>query len=239
MRLVPTNTQPLVALGTVRLVRLLRMTISATTFYFSDSQIFSGIPIGAGASNKDGYSYLPYLDINTGTRYTLSLSDGTSCKITLDNVDLSTAAFLRANRDNLQGSSAALVNYYLESGDELVLQSGSITDCVTDDNRAVMTISGFDPNTIQIPTRIYSQRCTWKYKGIGCPSASGLPTCDKLFPSCVVRIATQGFNGVLTITDTLSAVVQGSSAPVSSGNTPIGGGFDGSPDPRLLLPYLP
>jgi len=225
-RSVPAAIATLAAADTVTAVRLLRIgPISGTTFYFCEGSV----------KLLGGITYLPYLDFTrgTGTRYTLSIADGTSCKVALDNVDLATVDFIRQNRDLIQGSPAVLTDYYLEAGDELVLQYGEVVDVEVDDARALFTIAGFDPNTIQIPIGVYSQRCNWKYKGVGCPSASGLPTCNKSFANCAARVATQGFSGILTITDTLQASVTPSTPPLGAGR--VGGGGDGSPDPRVSM----
>jgi len=55
----------------------------------------------------------------------------------------------------------------------------------------------FDPNQYDVPDLAVSEHCTWRYKSKQCGSTSSEAACDFTFAACVVRAATERFNGVI------------------------------------------
>lgn len=209
-----------IAQPTVRAIKLLRFTAGGTTYYFAESRQTIG-----------GHLYLPYLGVETGPRFTRSIT-GKTCRLRLDNIDLATAAVLKAQRDVIQGAPAALVEYFLEAAQEVAIMTGTIGELTSDEQNAALTINGVELATSQTPMRVYANLCTEKFKNAACGYVGASATCDKTFAACTGFGRTHRFNGFLQLTRDLTDAVAGA----AGSNVVTGGGGSGDPgaNDRLL-----
>src|SRR3972149_1151697 len=146
-----------------RTVHLLRFTVGATTYRFSEERI-----------THVGNLYLPHLMLESGPKYSeqLQLHPVT---VKLQNITLETAQMLQAEGSGLQGQEATLERLFLAARETVVLFQGRISEIEAGEQEATLTLAGdLDPTAAQIPQRKYSALCVWNFKDSRCGYTDGV-----------------------------------------------------------------
>ncbi len=196
------------------MAHLLSFNVGATTYRFTEGDgTFQGI-------QHLGNLYLPHMIANFPVRYTQKLRSE-PLTIELQNIDLATAAVLKAEKSVMQGAEAAFERLFLKASEAVTLFRGPISEVAVDERRATLTLIGdLDPTASQVPQRKYSSLCVWNFKDANCGYADGvdpddpqtsLPftACPKDFLSCTARSREERFPGFIHVTRDLTDAVEG------------------------------
>ena len=204
----------LIAQDTSSVVHLLSFSVGATTYRFTE---------GCGAEDgirHRGNLYLPHLVMNSPVRYTQKLRLQPFA-VELQNIDLQTAAMLKAAKSLMQGAEAVFERLFLQANEAVTLFRGPIIEMEIDERRAALTLAGdLDPTATQVPRRKYASLCMWDFKDSNCgytggvdpdDPATGRPfaACPKDFLSCLARSRQERFPGFIHVTRDLTEAVQG------------------------------
>ncbi len=196
------------------MAHLLRFTVGATTYRFTEGDgTFQGL-------RHLGNLYLPHMIVNFPVRYTQKLRTE-PLTIELQNIDLETAAVLKAEKSVMQGAEAVFERLFLKANEAVTLFRGPISEVEIDERRAVLTLVGdLDPTASHVPKRKYSSLCVWDFKDANCGYIDGVDpddpgtgqpftVCPKDFLSCVARSREERFPGFIHVTRDLTDAVEG------------------------------
>lgn len=135
---------------------LLELTTPAGNAYF----------FAEDAVNFAGQSYLPYLALTSGPRSNRSLQPD-DAEVTLLNADLAVGALLAA--DPFEGALCELSQLLLGLEQKVLILRGRLTEQEeTDLGVKFRLVSELDPAQIDLPARLYSQLCTWRFRQPPC-----------------------------------------------------------------------
>jgi phage-related protein len=145
----------------------------------------------------DGDTYVGLLRAVSGFQVRRSMTVG-SGEFSLSNVDLTIAKLTAAKA--FDGATVLVRQLLLNIGTTVEVTQGVLTD--EEEGEAAVSfqvVDRFDPASANVPARIYSNLCTAIYKDDECGSTSVEATCSKTFAQCIVRVATERFNGFPTV----------------------------------------
>ncbi len=189
-----------------RLIRLAQVTTDVTTHYFA-----------AASLNFGGNLYKTWLTADEPIRRFRSLRvDAATLK--LQNADKQMEALIFAEK--FEGAAVKIFDllYDLATPDTVELIRGVLTDREMREAAVEWSIvPTWDSTTIDVPRRVYSRTCTFRFKAAECGYVDGvhaddpgtmLPfvSCPKDFAACTARERTARFPGFIHITNDLERV---------------------------------
>jgi hypothetical protein len=137
-------------------------TCSGAQYYFAEDQL-----------SFAGQSYLPYLRLMAGPRFSRSLRTD-AAEVELLNSDLTVARLLEVEPSGFEGAACALQQLLLGIDEAVLIFRGRLTEQEqTDTGVRFRLISELDPAQLDLPDRRYAQLCTWRFSQPGRLSPCG------------------------------------------------------------------